>query len=75
MPTYHLHAPRPTREQALRIPMYTRSGKQVLQVVAVNNETKRAICRVEASDSEHTYDICDLIHHYGQAGVRKHLEV
>lgn len=73
MPTYHLHLPRPTHEQALKIPLYTRSGKRVVCVTAVNNNTRRAICTVEGSMAENTYDISDLVHHYGEAGVREHL--
>jgi len=73
MKVYHLHKPNPTRKQALSIPLYVRSGKQVTQILSVNDATRRVICTVEGSEVEHTYDIADLVHHYGEAGVRHYL--
>ncbi len=74
MTIYNLHMPHPTKQQALSIPLYLRTGKQVTQVLAVNKETRHVICAIEGSDSEHTYDMSDLVHHYGQRGIRHYLE-
>lgn len=70
---YVVGAPRPTDAQALAIPLFTRSGRQVLRVASLNRETCRVSCEIEGTSVEHTYDLADLIHHYGLPGVRIHL--
>jgi hypothetical protein len=77
MPSYHLHAPRVSTDlekaRAVRIPMFTRSGREVLALRSFNRETMRVVCLIEGC-VEHTYDYDDLLHHLGDPGKRAHFE-
>lgn len=77
MRTYNLHLPEvrtpAQKAAAVAIPMFARSGKQVLELRAFNRDTRRVVCAIEG-DAEHTYDFTDLLHHLGDAGKRAHFE-
>lgn len=77
MSTYNVHVPEvrtpAQKAAALKVPLYTRSGREVSEVRSFNRETLRVVCAIEGG-AEHTYDYSDLVHHLGDAGKRAHFE-